>query len=196
MNETESLRIEAANSTHATPLCALFERNCSACYCQWWHFSGDKNAWQDRLAHAPAENQRALLALLEAEPMTGVVAFDADTLVGYMKLCPAARIPKLYDQRLYRKLPCFAGDRTAVYSIGCMLVDEPWRRRGVAEALLHAGLSIAREAGATSIEAFPRRASELGDAELWMGPFSAFLKAGFEVVNDFGPYPVLRVTLR
>ena len=48
--------------------------------------------------------------------------------------------------------------------------------------------------GARAIEAFPRRSEQAGPAELWVGPANIFLQAGFEIINDFGPYPVLRWT--
>ena len=34
-------------------LAALFERAESPCFCRYWHFEGDKNAWLDRCANRP-----------------------------------------------------------------------------------------------------------------------------------------------
>ena len=99
---------------------------------------------------------------------------------------------KLYQQRLYKGLPCFAGPRTGVLTIGCMLVDEGLRRRGVARALVRHALQIAESHGASAIEAFPRRAEHAAAAELWTGPFNLFVELGFKIVSDFAPYPVLR----
>jgi GNAT superfamily N-acetyltransferase len=112
-----------------------------------------------------------------------------------MKLAPASDLGKIYDQRLYRRLPCFDGDRRGVYAIGCFLVDEPWRRRGVARALVRGGIAAARAWGAAAIESFPRRCATATDGELWTGPPEVLLEAGFAVVHDFLPYPVLRFTL-
>jgi GNAT superfamily N-acetyltransferase len=123
-----------------------------------------------------------------------VVAIAPDgKVVGWMKIVPAARVRKLYEQRAYRGLPCFGGDRSGVYSVGCFLVDEEERRKGVARGLLGAGIELARRAGATQIEAFPRRAELVSDDQLFMGPFSIFEQYGFRIVNDFAPYPVLRL---
>jgi GNAT superfamily N-acetyltransferase len=190
-------RVLKASAEHAAGLVELFERNHVRCYCQWWHFHGDKNAWLDRCAHAPEQNRDALCADLRAgaEAMRGVVALDGETIVGWMKLAPASVLGKLYDQRLYKKLPCFGGERRGVYTIGCFLVDEHWRRRGVARALILGGIAAARAWGATAIESFPRRSATASAAELWTGPPEALLAAGFAVVSDFEPYPVLRLTL-
>jgi GNAT superfamily N-acetyltransferase len=185
---------DAAQAEHAEALVSLFERTGTACHCQYWHFSGDKNAWLDRLFHAPQENRRAFVAGLESESpeLKGVVALAEGRAVGWMKLCPAERVPKLYDQRLYKGLPCFNGPRAGVLSVGCMLVDEDWRRRGIARALLRKGVDLAHAHRARAIEAFPRRHEQARAPELWLGPINVFLELGFRIVSDFQPYPVLR----
>jgi GNAT superfamily N-acetyltransferase len=190
--------VTAVEPAHAAGLVELFERNHVRCYCQWWHFPGDKNAWLDRCAFRPEENRDAFTSALAAgsEAMRGVVALgDGGAVIGWMKLAPAETVPKLYDQRLYRKLPCFGGDRSGVYAIGCFLVDEAHRRRGVARALIAGGVAAARAWGARAIEAFPRNSETAGAEELWTGPPQALLSNGFAVVNDFRPYPVLRKDL-
>jgi hypothetical protein len=45
------------------------------------------------------------------------------------------------------------------------------------------------------VEAFPRSDLDVPAAALMMGPLALFVRAGFEVVHDFGPYPVLRLEL-
>jgi GNAT superfamily N-acetyltransferase len=187
-----SLAFEAAGPEHADTLLALFERTATPCNCQYWHFSGDKNAWLDRLFHAPELNRAAFAQNLTQSGLKGVVALRENQAVGWMKLCLAETIPKLYDQRLYKGLPCFNGPRDRVLSIGCLLVDEELRRTGVARALVQKGVELAEQTGARAIEAFPRRSEQAGPAELWTGPLSIFLDAGFQIINDFRPYPVLR----
>jgi GNAT superfamily N-acetyltransferase len=190
--ELASLTLEAADTRHADALVNLFERTGTPCHCQYWHFSGDKNAWLDRLFNAPEENRSAFLAGLHAPKLKGVVALSAGQAVGWMKLCAAERVSKLYEQRLYKGLPCFSGERDGILTVGCMLVDEPWRRRGVARALVQRGIELARATRARAIEAFPRRHDQLDAPELWLGPLNVFVAAGFRIVNDFAPYPVLR----
>jgi GNAT superfamily N-acetyltransferase len=186
------LLFEPAEARHAEALVSLFARTGTPCHCQYWHFSGDKNAWLERLFHAPEENREAFTAGLASPELKGVVALAGDHAVGWMKLCPAERVSKLYEQRLYKGLPCFGGPRDGVLTVGCMLVDEDWRRRGVARSLLRAGVELAVESGARAIEAFPRRHEQAHAPELWLGPLNVFIEAGFRIVNDFAPYPVLR----
>jgi GNAT superfamily N-acetyltransferase len=188
------LEVAAAEAEHTSALLALFERSSTPCHCQYWHFAGDKNAWLERLFHAPELNRAAFSDSSSAASgeLRGVVALHAGQAVGWLKLCPAERLPKLYDQRLYRGLPVFSGARDGVLTVGCLLVDEPFRRRGVARALVQQAVQIAEARGARCIEAFPRRSEHAGPAELWTGPFSIFEQAGFKIVSDFAPYPVLR----
>ena len=189
------LSVVPVEPRHSDALVSLFERTGSPCYCRYWHFEGDKNAWLDRCANRPEDSQEELRRALEAGSLSGVVAFAGETLVGWMKLAPAASVPKLFEQRMYKGLPCFSGDRQRAYVIGCFLVDEGWRSRGVADALLRGGLELARSAGARSVEAFPRRVEGVPAEQLWTGPISIFERAGFRVVTELCPYPVLRIEL-
>ncbi|HMJ13321.1 MAG TPA: GNAT family N-acetyltransferase [Polyangiaceae bacterium] len=197
MRDPNAIRAERAGPQHIQSLSALFERSGCSCYCRYWHFDGDKNAWLDRSAHRREDSQREMADALAgaSEEMRGVVACVDSGVVGWMKLCAAATLSKLYEQRIYRKLPCFDGDRSGVLSVGCFLVDPEFRRRKVAEALLERGVELARADGSRAIEAFPRRAEGVSDGELWMGPLELFLRTGFKEVHDFRPYPVLRLEL-
>lgn len=193
------LVVEPAEPRHAEALNGLFERTGTACHCQYWHFDGDKNAWLDRLFNAPELNRDAFGRNLAEPGPQGMVALDAASdgkALGWMKLTPAERVPKLYAQRLYKGLAIFNGPREGVLTVGCMLVDDTVRRRGVARALIRRGVEYAESSGARAIEAFPRRSQDAGPAELWTGPPAVFLDAGFQIVNDFGPYPVLRYDTR
>lgn len=197
--------IAAAGPSHTEGLLRLFEAAASPCYCRFWHFEGTNNEWLARCAEAPDESRRELeRAIAEGSgEALGVVAIDEGdersvgrgraAVIGWLKVAPAPSMKKLYDRRLYRRLPCFEGDRSGVFVIGCALVHPAHRRTGVASALVEGAVRIAPSWGARALEAFPRRPKEpVSDEELWTGPVSVFTKNGFVEVNDFEPYPVLR----
>lgn len=203
--EPGAYRCERASSAHAPALLELFASAESGCYCNYWHFEGDKNAWLEQCYLHPDQNRAALVARLAGPELCGIVALHetptGTPVAGWLKVTPAATVPRLYEQRVYRKLPAFAGERAGVYTIGCCFVAEAERGKGVLRALLAAAPSIVAAAGGVALEAFPRGRVEEGTEplrpdEIWMGPEALFVERGFVAVSDFRPYPVLRLHLR
>jgi GNAT superfamily N-acetyltransferase len=196
-----SYRCERASVAHADGLLALFESAGSGCFCNYWYFEGDKNAWLERCYLKPEENRAALVARLARPDLCGVVALHGEVVCGFMNVSRSSSVPRLYDQRVYRNLPCFQagpGERENVFAVACCFVAEAERGRGVARRLLEAAISEARAAGASALEAFPRAApvgERLRADEVWLGPEALFESAGFAPVSDFRPYPVLRLHL-
>lgn len=198
MPEARPFHVERATPEHAGALAELLGTNGFGCYCRYWHFGGDQREWLARCFHAPERNRAELMAAARAgsTEASGMVAMAADgELVGWLKLAPAAVMSKLYGQRLYKGLPMLARDPVGVWTVGCLFVREDQRRRGAASALLNGAITTARALGARSLEAFPRSDVDVADAALMMGPLALFIRAGFEVVHDFKPYPVLRLDL-
>jgi len=188
----------------APSLVALFEAASSPCHCRYWHFAGDKNEWLARCYVELGENRRELEAdvargadeargLVALETSSGGASGGASRLVGWLKAAPAAAVTKAYEQRLYRGLPCFGGDRAGVFLLGCALVHPEVRRQGVLRTLIRAAKDLAPSWGATALEALPRRPRDrVSDEELWVGPAELFLEEGFAEVHAFEPYPVVR----
>ena len=175
-------------------LTALFEAADARCFCQYWHFEGDKNEWLARCFPDPSENRVALAAQASEGELEGVVATEEDAVVGWAKLAFAEVLPKPYAQRFYRSLPCFRGDRTGVALLSCMLVHPRHRRRGVSRRLVEAAIARARAMGARSLEVLPRRVGHhVADEELWTTPYPSLRELGFVEVDGEGPYPVMRI---
>lgn len=198
MHDDQPFRVERSAPEHGPALATLLSENGFGCYCRYWHFGGTHREWLARCAHDPDANRSELLAAAgsASTEASGVVARDErGDLIGWLKLAPAAIMGKLYDQRLYKGLPCFERDPVGVWTVGCLFVREDRRRRGVATALLAGAVASAKSAGARALEAFPRSDTDVAAAALMMGPLALFLRAGFEVVHDFTPYPVLRLEL-
>jgi GNAT superfamily N-acetyltransferase len=179
-------------------LSRLFAASGSGCHCRYWHFDGTAREWLARCAHRPEENQQEMAAALGsgAEQMRGMVAETATgDVVGWLKLAPAGILGKLYGQRLYKGLGCLERDPAGTFTVACLLVREDVRRQGVARALLGGAIAAAPHFGAHALEAFPRSDTDCADAALLMGPLKLFLEAGFEVIHDFAPYPVVRLRM-
>ncbi|HVH47016.1 MAG TPA: GNAT family N-acetyltransferase [Labilithrix sp.] len=188
------IHVEAVTTDHLPRLRAFFDACANTCFCQYWHFLGTKNEWLDRCANDPETNA----SLLERGVRTkspdaqGLVALDeSGAVLGWLKLTPRSSVPKLRGLPVYRNLDL--GDDLGTYSIGCMLVRPDARGSGVARAMVEAAPRLAKDWGARSIEAYPRRAAEpLHAEEAWQGPEHVFVESGFRAVVDVAPYPVYR----
>ncbi len=197
MTEGDDIRVCPIGPELAPRLAALFDRSNNDCYCRYFHFDGDKYAWQDRLANAPELSRAELIEDVRgrSERALGVIALSGDEAVGWLKLTPARLMHKLYDQRLYRHLPCLERDPSGVYTLGCFFVQPDKRGQGVAHRLVVGAIALAKDLGASALEALPRGGASPSEAELWMGKARTLEALGFEPVHDFEPYPVLRLSL-
>jgi GNAT superfamily N-acetyltransferase len=195
------VRIEPLGPGNVQAWAALFESGGCTCYCRYWHFEGTRNEWLARSAHESEVSKNEQLALVQqgAPEAGGLVAFEGDTAIGWMKLVPRGVVSKLTARGAYRALPL--GPDEGVVSIGCFFIHPSHRRKGAARALLLAADAHARTMpGARVIEAYPHHVSHaLHDEEAFMGPEALLLSCGFQRVLPEGepgsPYPVLRKTL-
>ena len=183
------MKTTAYEPHHASALAELFRACECPCFCRYWHFEGDKNAWLARCFERPQESEAEMRADVN---MSGVLAFEGEVAVGWMKLAPRASLPKLRNGRVYRALDL--GPDDGVLSIGCMLVHPTHRRAGVARAMVVAAIQLARERRARAIEAYPHVAAASSE-QAWMGPHDMFVSLGFAQVAGEATYPVLRFTL-
>jgi GNAT superfamily N-acetyltransferase len=187
------IRVAALDRAGGGAWARLFDACNSSCFCRYWHFEGNKNDWLARCAHDADANRREHLSWIEAaDPRArGLVAWQGDLAVGWMKLAPRACLGKLTRLPVYRSIEI--GDDAGVYSVGCFLVAPAYRRRGVARALLASADTHVRAWGGVAIDAYPRHTEgPLHDEEAWMGPESLFREAGYETASGSGAYPVYR----
>jgi GNAT superfamily N-acetyltransferase len=144
----------------------------AGCYCHYLYVDERVRRWDDWTA---AENRAAVAARIAAGHMSGLLAFEGDTVVGW---CGAGA---------KRRFPVFDAEPEAecagVGAITCFVVAPDHRRRGVARALLDAALASFAADGLTIAEAYPRQAAN-GPAALHHGPMALFVAAGFEPYRD------------
>src|SRR5262249_59114105 len=72
--------------------------------------------------------------------------------------------------------------RVPFRSISCFVIAPPFRRHGMASALLDRVIADASARGAAWIEAYPHNAPEANDAGHFRGPRSMYDARGFEPI--------------
>jgi len=169
---------------------ALFgERGaCGGCWCMYWRL-----ARSDWTAGKQGGNRRAFRRIVMSGQAPGVLAYADGEPVGWCSVAPRAAYPSLARARVLKPV-----DDTPVWSISCLFVARPHRRRGVSTLLLRAAAAFAQSRGARVVEGYPVDAAQgLPDPFVWTGLASAFRRGGFHEVARRSPTrPIMRRRMR
>ncbi len=193
--ELHKLSVVSVGASQANLLLELLGQE-HGCFCRYWFFGGDKNAWFEQCS-ARAEDNAALLRAECTELSPGLIALQNGVAVAWMRLAPLGAMSKLTNHGTYKRL-ALAGDDTL--AVACIYVRENARNTGILHALVKAIPSFAKAASARAVLAFPAvppsaEGTRLHDAALMMGAHSTYLSHGFERISGDDAYPVLRLDL-
>jgi GNAT superfamily N-acetyltransferase len=83
------------------------------------------------------------------------------------------------DYGLHRLVDAGGPEPRSVIGVSCFVIAPPFRRHGIASALLDRVIADASARGASWIEAYPHNKPEAGDAAHFRGPWSMFDARGF-----------------
>jgi len=181
MTSPTNLRIVPLTPDRVTDLADLFEQGGDPkwCWCAYYRVRSF-----DFSSGGKARHRSVLEAAVEAKAgegrAPGLVAYDGAEAVGWMSIGPRADYDRLAHSRVLAPV-----DEAPVWSIVCFVVGRRSRGRGVARALLAAGIDYARAHGATTLEAYPTEIPEgqrVPSASVYRGTVSMFERAGFELV--------------
>lgn len=162
---------------------------CAGCWCMYWRRSA--RAYE---AGKGDENREALRALVGSGEPPGLLAYREDRAVGWCSVGPRAAYPRLENSRILKPV-----DERPVWSVVCLFVERPQRRRGVSVALLRGAADYAAARGADWLEGYPVEPADgrAPDAFVWTGLAAAYRRAGFEEVARRSPTrPIMRKALR
>ena len=138
-------------------------------------------------------NRSALKSLVAKGEPVGVLAYLDGEPVGWCAVAPRENFPRLENSRIWKRI-----DNRPVWSITCLLVARPWRRKGLSAKLIRGAVEFARNRGARVVEAYPivPYAERIPDPFAWTGILSAFEMAGFRVAVRRSPgKPLVRLYL-
>jgi len=129
-----------------------------------------------------------------------LVAYDGAEAVGWISIGPRDDYERLAHSTVLMPI-----DDKPVWSIVCFVVGRRARGRGVARALLDAGVDYARDHGARMLEAYPVDVPDgerIPSANVFRGTLTMFERAGFKVVarrqgpGAERPRPIVRRAIR
>jgi ribosomal protein S18 acetylase RimI-like enzyme len=161
------------------------------CYCHYYHVPCAVD-WPSLPGTA---NRIAMRSRIEVGEMEGFLAYEDETVVGWMNAQPRHKLPHCFDRMRIAptELPCRDFEAAAIV---CFVVSPSRRRSGVARALLAAGLTMFAARGFRLVDAFPFKsdASEAA-ADHYHGPLSMFHAAGFSILREEQNVTVVRKLL-
>jgi len=158
---------------------------CGGCWCMVWRLS--RQQW---LAGKGTGNRRALRTVVTGGRKPGVIAYLGREPIGWCAVAPRADYPTLERSRVLSPV-----DDEPVWSISCLFVARPYRRRHLSVELLKAAVQLAARRGARIVEGYPVETTtdRTPDPFVWTGLPSAFRQAGFvEVLRRSRTRPIMR----
>jgi len=161
---------------------------CAGCWCMWWRLTRK----QFKTAKGK-RNRSAFKKIVTSGAEPGLLAYHGSEPVGWCAVGPRETYPLLESSRVLARV-----DELPVWSVTCLFVARPFRRKGLSAQLLRAAAVHARTNGARLLEGYPvaPRQSSVPDAFVWTGLASAFRKAGFrEVARRSSTRPIMRLDL-
>ena len=184
---TPTLDIQPLNPDRWADLETLFGPRgaCAGCWCMWWRLT--RREWGQA---AGAGNKRAFKRLVTGGRVPGILAYAGGAPVGWCAIEPRASYPVLQRSPVLKPV-----DEKPVWSITCLLVARPWRKRGLSVELIRAAVRHAALHGATLVEGYPvdPRKKDMADIDAFTGIPSTFRKAGFkEVLRRSATRPIMR----
>jgi len=165
------------------------------CWCTWWRQTSAE--FSQGVEGKGAPNRALMHSLVEAGNEPGLLAYSDGRPVGWTSLAPRPQYGRILRSRRIGPEPEDAADER-IWSVVCFWIPRQERGKGIANALLKAGVDHARARGATTLEAYPvdTASGRQPSANLFTGTLTMFQRAGFrEVERPPGAQMVMRLQL-
>jgi hypothetical protein len=161
---------------------------CAGCWCMAWRLR--QAEWERGKGDS---NRAAFRQIVEKGPPPGILAYSSGEPIGWCAVAPRSEYVQLERSRVLQPI-----DGEPVWSVSCLFIGRPYRRRGVSVALLRAVGEFAARQGARIVEGYPIEPSsgKLPDVFAWTGTVAAFRAAGYaEVARRSPKRPIMRLTV-
>lgn len=154
----------------------------ASCYCLEPHLpttpQQPERAWRD--------TRSTMIARLRGGATFGYLAYADGRTAGWVNASLRS------DYGLYRRVDASGPAPQSVVGVSCFVIAPPFRRHGVAAALLDRVIADAAGRGASWIEGYPHKEPKANDAAHFRGPRSMYEVRGFLSVETREHYTVMR----
>jgi GNAT superfamily N-acetyltransferase len=157
----------------------------ASCYCLDPHVP----ATPERPERAWRETRATVAERLQSGTTFGYVAYVEGRPAGWVNASLRS------DYGLYRHVDPNGPEPTSVIGVSCFVIAPPFRRHGIASALLDRVIADASARGAAWIEAYPHNEPEDSDAGHFRGPRSMYDARGFEPIKVRDRDTVVRLSV-
>ncbi len=154
----------------------------ASCYCLEPHVP----ATPEQPERAWRETRAAVVKRLGIGTTVGYLAYINDRPVGWVNASLRS------DYGLYRLVDPDGPKPLSVIGVSCFVIAPPFRRHGIASALLDRVIADASSRGASWIEGYPHNDPEASDAGHFRGPRSMYDARGFLPIEVRDGYTVMR----
>jgi ribosomal protein S18 acetylase RimI-like enzyme len=165
----------------------------ATCYCHFYEVPPALK-WSD--FDGPA-NRAAMTARIATAEMEGYLAYAADEVVGWMNAQPYSKLRHACTRMRIADPPLPVAPHEAA-AIVCFVIAPAHRRRGIARALLAAGLTNLAARGIALVDAFPWNVGpdDTKATDHYHGTMSMFTDAGFAPIATHENVTVVRKSLK
>jgi len=145
---------------------------CAGCWCMWWRL---KRSEFDK--QKGAKNKAALKRMVKSGQVPGILGYSEGKPIGWCSVGPRETYCTLERSRVLKRI-----DDKPVWSVVCLFIPKPFRRKGVSVEMLKGAVEHAKRNGAEIVEGYPvqPKKGSWPDAFLYVGLPSAFKRAGFK----------------
>lgn len=157
---------------------------CGGCWCMAWRVP--HSVFQEQKGE---RNRKAFRKVVKSGAEPGILLYDGSNPIGWCALAPREEYPRLEASRILKPV-----DDQPVWSVSCLFVAKPYRRKGLSALLLREAVAFAGKRGAKIVEGYPTESDDhLPDPFVWTGTAAAFRKAGFkEILRRSKTRPIMR----
>ncbi len=164
------LQLERLTKDREADFLALMARDehGGQCWCTaWW-----VPTWDAYVAQTAEQHRVVRDELFARDVHDGFLAYVDGAPVGWVQAGPRDDLPKIAESFALEADP-------DTWAISCFMVLAPYRGQGLARRIFAAALEAIRGRGARAVEGYPLHGTGHAAEEVWTGPESLYVAAGF-----------------